>query len=83
LGIGIVHDDDMAHAGGGRSTGDRPAIQNENLQTCARALGGASSSDNSSADYDEVEGFRHGNRQKCLNVKASKREKPLEIRERR
>jgi hypothetical protein len=62
LGIGIVHDNDVAHPGSGSSACDWTAIENQDLQTAARAFSGARSADNSSADDDEVEGFGHGNR---------------------
>src|SRR5262249_29116113 len=58
--LGIVHDDNGAHARRCSSTGDWTTIQDENLQTCAGAFGGASGTNDSSANDDEVEGFGHG-----------------------
>jgi hypothetical protein len=66
LGFRIVHDDYMSHTGSGRAARDWAAIQHENLQPSAGAFGGASSSDNSGAHNDKVEGFGHAEGLKAL-----------------
>lgn len=71
LGVGIVHDDNVTHACGGRATGDWPAIEDEDLQASAGAFSGAGGADDSSADDDEVEGLRHDG--KCLRANVLRR----------
>src|SRR5437879_6258271 len=60
LGLGIVHHNDVTHAGCGGAARDGSAIQNKNLQSSARALRSASSSDDSCAHNNEIEGLSHG-----------------------
>jgi hypothetical protein len=64
LSFGVVHDDDVAHAGGGSAASDWPAIEDENLEAGASAFSGAGSADDSSADDDEVVGVGHGSEDK-------------------
>jgi hypothetical protein len=60
LRLGIVHDDNVAHSSGRSAPCDWTAIENKDLQAGAGAFSGASGTDDSSADDNEVEGFGHG-----------------------
>ena len=54
LGFRIIHDHQMAHAGARGAAANRAAVQHQDFQPRAGALGGASRADNAGSHDDDV-----------------------------
>ena len=54
LGFRIVHDHQVAHAGSRGAAPNRAAVQHQDFQSRAGALGGASRADNAGSHNDDV-----------------------------
>ena len=57
LGGGIIHDGEMAHAGGGSATADFGRFDDGDFETVAGELPGAGGTDDASAGNGDVEGL--------------------------